>query len=213
MATKKTSPEAVQEELFEAEVTWFHVFRDMIENGDVAKMGPHAVATYLVIKAHTNFATGQAFPSIELISEKTGISSRQIKRELQTLEEFGYITKEKRGRTNVYTLREKVSIMDGQGRPTAVATWDYLPKGVTDAVADLKKVLVTGEFADAKIVHIERLQINMNHVEAGGVAINIGNVGDIDKYLRDLDDLPPRVREQAKDALIRKLTGGRRPPE
>ena len=28
----------------------------MIDNGDVAKMGPYAVTVYLVIKSHTNFA-------------------------------------------------------------------------------------------------------------------------------------------------------------
>ena len=40
-----------QMEMFKAETTWFHVFVSMIENGDVAKMGPYAVTVYLVVKA------------------------------------------------------------------------------------------------------------------------------------------------------------------
>jgi hypothetical protein len=48
-------------------------------------------------------------------------------RDLKALEDKGYLTKEKRGRSNVYHLREKIEIKDAAGRPTAVATWDYLP--------------------------------------------------------------------------------------
>lgn len=151
-----------QQELFKAETTWFHVFKDMIDNGDLAKMGPHAFAVYAVIKAHTNFSTGHAFPGIETIVEKSGISERQVKRELKTLEEYGYIIKDKRGRNNIYTLREKVNITDEQGRPAAEATWDYIPNSVSHAVADLKNVLVSGDLGGAKLVHIERLHVQIN---------------------------------------------------
>ena len=150
-----------QAELFKAETTWFHVFKDMIESGDVAKMGAYAVTVYLVIKSYTNFSTGRAFPAIDLISEKSGISEAQVKRVLKTLEENGYITKIKTGRHNTYTLREKVSITDEVGRPQAVATWDYLPTSVKDAVADLKNVLVSGDFNGARLVNIEHLTVNV----------------------------------------------------
>ena len=59
-----------QKELFKAETAWFHIFKTMIDNGDVARMGPYAVTVYLVIKSHTNFATGRAFPALETIAEK-----------------------------------------------------------------------------------------------------------------------------------------------
>ena len=184
-----------QGELFKAETAWFHVFRDMIESGDVAKMGPHAFTVYAVIKAHTNFSTGRAFPAVETISEKSGVSIAQVKRELRTLEEHGYITKKKEGRKNVYTLREKVSVTDGDGRPAAVATWDYLPSSVQHAVADLKNVLVSGELAGAKIVHIERLQVNVVTVSDGGVNINV------QQMLQDLEKLPASMREILKKRL------------
>lgn len=150
-----------QGELFEAQVTWFHVFVAMIESGDVAKMGPHAVTVYMVIKAHTNFSTGRAFPGVDLIIEKSGVSRAQVMRSLATLEEFGYIKREKKGRHNVYTLREKVEIHDAAGRPAAVATWDYLPTAVTEATAQLKQFLLTGKLGDGKVVYIESLNMNV----------------------------------------------------
>ena len=170
-----------QTELFEAQTTWFHIFKNMIDSGDVAKMGPHACTVYLVIKAHTNYSTGLSFPAIETISEKSGISVAQVKRELVKLEALGYITKEKLGRKNSYTLREKIEIKDEQGRPSAVATWDYLPSSVAAAVADLKNVLVTGDAA--QIVHIERLTVNV--ANAGGIVLNMGNNNNIPEHVRE----------------------------
>jgi len=184
-----------QGELFRAETTWFHIFRDMIESGDVAKIGPHAVTVYLVIKAHTNFSTGRAFPAIETIVEKSGVSVAQVKRELKTLEAFGYITKEKKGRHNVYTLREKVSIKGDDGRPAAVATWDYLPSSVQHAVADLKNVMISGDLAGAKLVHIERLQVNVVNLHDNAVNFNV------QQMLQDLDKMPPDMRESFKKML------------
>jgi DNA-binding transcriptional ArsR family regulator len=185
---------AEQPELFQAETTWFHVFKTMIDCGDVAKMGPHAVTVYLVVKSHTNFATGRAFPALDTIAEKSGVSLAQVKRELKILEEFGYITKEKKGRSNSYTLREKIELRDEAGRPAAVATWDYLPSSVSAAVADLKNVMVTGNAEGARMVHIERLTVNV--AQAGGTVININE-----------SSIPPAVREQM-EAILRDYRAG-----
>lgn len=175
-----------QTELFEATTTWFHVFRSMIDSGDVKNLGPYAVTVYLVIKAYTNFSTGRAFPAIETIAEKSGVSVAQVKRELKKLEAFGYISTEKKGRSNVYTLREKVELRDKSGRPQAVATWDYLPASVGEAVADLKNVIMTGDASSAQVVHIERLTINI--ANAGGTVINVS-------------EMPSNVREQIYELL------------
>ena len=158
-----------------AELTWFHVFKAMIDDGEMAKMGASAFATYCIIKSHSNFSTGKAFPSIETICKKSGISERQVKYDLKTLEEHGYITKEKQGRSNLYTLREKILITDESGKPAGQASWDYLPDGVRAAVADMKNVLMSGSFADAKIVRIENLQVVIVNAEAGSnVNVNSG---------------------------------------
>ena len=193
MTTSKKISEVVevqqpQQELFEAQTQWFHIFKAMIDSGDLAKLPGSAVKVYMVIKAHTNFSTGRAFPAMETIAEKSGLSLAQVKRELKTLEDFGYINKAKQGRSNVYTLREKVEITDDQGRPAAVATWDYLPSSVQHAVADLKNVLVTGDLAGAKIEHIERLQVNVNHLHDNAVNMNV------QQFMADLERLPEELR-------------------
>ena len=187
-------------ELFKAETSWFHVFRSMIECGDVAKMGPYAVTAYLVIKSHTNFSTGRAFPAMETIVKKSGISLAQVKRAIKTLEEFGYIAKEKRGRGNVYALREKIELSDTAGRPVASASWDYMPMGVTQAMADLKNVLMSGDFAGAKIIQIERLNLQIisgSHNSAvQGVQVNTSPADLADTLAK----LPPEWQAAIKAA-------------
>jgi hypothetical protein len=158
--------EKKQIDLFKAETTWFHVFVSMIENGDVAKLGPYAVTVYLVVKAFTNWKTGRSFPSIETIVEKSGISRAQVIRSLASLTDAGYLDKVKIGRKNSYTLREKVTLKDQEGRPAAFATWDYLPSTVEAARAELKRFMLTGEH-DGKVLFVETLNLS--------VQVNTGN--------------------------------------
>jgi DNA-binding IclR family transcriptional regulator len=177
-----------------AETRWFHMFRAMIDSGDLARMDGSTVKVYIVIKAHTNLQTGAAFPGVETIAEKSGLSRVQVWRALQVLEAMGYVTKTKQGRHNVYHLREKVNITDGEGQTVAQATWDYLPTLVKDAVADLRQVLASGDLGGAKIVHIDHLyvQINANAIQPGGVANNLS--GSMANALQSVKD--PALREQ-----------------
>lgn len=148
-------------DIMRAETTWFHLFKALVESGDLARMSGSSVKVYIAIKSHVNFATGLSFPAEETIAKESGISLAQTKRELKALEKMGYVSKTKVGRRNQYRLRERIEIKNDEGRPYAVATWDYLPNSVQHAVADLKNVLVTGDFAGARVVHIERLQIQL----------------------------------------------------
>jgi DNA-binding GntR family transcriptional regulator len=147
----------------------------MVESGDLARMDGSVVKVYLTIKAYVNFNSGSAFPSIDTIAENSGMSNRQVIRAIDMLETMGYITKEKRGRSNIYTLREKIDIKDSSGIKTAIASWDYAPSTVSRAVTDLKNVLVTGDLAGAKIIHIENLHVNIandNAVQVNNQATN-----------------------------------------
>jgi len=157
----------------------------MFSSRDAARMGPYAVTVYLVIKAHTNFNTGNSFPSIDVIVDETGISRSQVIRVLKVLETFGYLKRTRAGRKNEYRLREKVSIRDGSGRQAAVATWDYLPTTVQAATADLKNLMLSGNFSGSRVVHIERLQINVTQAAGDVITINSG----------DFDGLPREMRE------------------
>ena len=156
-----------QKELFKAETAWFHIFKTMIDNGDVARMGPYAVTVYLVIKSHTNFATGRAFPALETIAEKSGVSLAQVKRELKTLEKYGYITTEKKGRANHYTLGKNRD----PGRVGATFGGSYLGLFARVSLGSCGR----SEERDhdrrhigARVVHIERLTVNV--ANAGGGA-------------------------------------------
>ena len=192
-----TKKEKEQAELFHAETTWFHVFKDMIDSGDMANLDGSAIKVYLVIKSYTNFSTGRAFPAIELIAEKAGLSKIQVMRCLKNLEQAEYITKSKSGRNNVYTLREKVSIRDSEGRPQAVATWDYIPNSVRDAISELKHAVVTGEMIDGRVIHIEKLVLNV--ATGDSTQININGM--------DLDKMPADIQEKLfaiREALNRK---------
>lgn len=196
-----TKQEQAQAELFKAETTWFHVFKDMIDNGDMAKLDGSAIKVYLVVKSHTNFATGRAFPAIDTIAAGAGLSNIQVIRCLKALEQAGYITKEKSGRHNVYTLREKVSIKDSEGRPQAVATWDYIPNSVRDAMAELKHAVVTGDLVGGKIINIENLVLNVNISNGDSTQINF-NTADIEKLPADM-----RERLEAIQAATRAKRG------
>ena len=192
-----TKKEKEQAELFHAETTWFHVFKDMIDSGDMANLDGSAIKVYLVIKSYTNFSTGRAFPAIEVIAEKAGLSKIQVMRCLKNLEQAEYITKSKSGRNNVYTLREKVSIRDSEGRPQAVATWDYIPNSVRDAISELKHAVVTGEMIDGRVIHIEKLVLNV--ATGDSTQININGM--------DLDKMPADIQEKLfaiREALNRK---------
>ena len=63
--SRNTAATPRQDELYKAETTWFHVFKAMIDNGDIARIGSYAVTVYLVIKSFTNFYT---YPNIKFVA-------------------------------------------------------------------------------------------------------------------------------------------------
>ena len=93
---------------------------------------------------------------------------------------------------NVYILREKVSIKDAEGRPQAVATWDYIPSSVRDAMAELKHAVVSGEMIGGKVIHIESLVLNV--ATGDSTQININGM-DLEKMPADLQEKLLAIRE------------------
>ncbi|HEY9758895.1 MAG TPA: helix-turn-helix domain-containing protein [Oculatellaceae cyanobacterium] len=189
-----------QTELFKAQTSWFHVFKSMVDSGDVAKMGPGPTTVYLVLKAYTNFQDGRSFPSLTLIGEKTGFGIRQVQRHLKVLEEYGYVKTESgraAGKSNRYTLREKVVIRNNDDEAAAIATWDYLPSTVKAAVAELRNVVIKGDFDGVQLINIQRLDIN------------IGNIGFAETMFQinaDLQKLDPETRQSLESAIKRSFT-------
>lgn len=59
----------------------------LVDSGDSAFIGQHALAVYLVINAE------QTFPTVKMLCKKSGISDKPVRRSLMVLEEYGYIGK------------------------------------------------------------------------------------------------------------------------
>jgi DNA-binding transcriptional regulator YhcF (GntR family) len=143
-----------------ADTTWFHVFKNMIDSGELAKLKPTNFTVYCVLKAHVNFNTGQSFPSQELIAKKAGITLRAVQRAIRELVKLGYIQKHKHWRRNIYTLKERIRITDMERTITTEnAEFDYIPSLVDQAREEIKKYLQTGDKSSTTIVNIEKIVI------------------------------------------------------
>jgi len=62
-------------------------FKALVDSGEIAIIGPHALVVYLVINAC------QTFPTVKVLCKKSGISDKPVRRSLVVLEEHGYIGK------------------------------------------------------------------------------------------------------------------------
>lgn len=178
-----------------ANAYWFHIFNSMIESGDFARLHGSTIKVYLVIKKHVNYYTGLSLPAHETIAKECGISVPQVKRAIGELERFGYIGKTKRGRKNFYTLREKIPInFSESGKPAAIASWDYMPSTTQQTVRELHDIVIQGCFDKRNSVHIDRIQVNINNISKGGVAINMQET---------LSKIEPGLRQKLEAMLDR----------
>lgn len=64
----------------------FFIDNHFLRGGWGAKLGPYAIAVYNAIAMHADNDTQQAWPSTQRIADLTGMSQRQVARELQELE-------------------------------------------------------------------------------------------------------------------------------
>jgi DNA-binding transcriptional regulator YhcF (GntR family) len=138
------------------DTSFFTLFRQMFLQGTVAKLGAYAWIVYTCIKAHTDFNDGTSLPLLKDIVKQTGLSERQVHRALKILEEEGLLIKSKEWKRNVYRLREKLVVDE-----YTMITFDHLPAAFKKARQEIHNYLQTGNAKDAKVIHIERLTINI----------------------------------------------------
>ena len=150
------------------ETGWFHVFRSLVESGALASMDGSTIKVYLVIKTHTNRESGIAGPlGQDVIAKKAGVHPSSVKRAIAQLEALGFLSKSRRGKACEYRFQEKWRLHDEDGAHAGMASWTYVPALVKTISNDLRAGRVPPS------VQIERLQVNINQVEAGGVVINV----------------------------------------
>lgn len=180
---------AEQAELFKADISWFHIFKEMIRNESWAKLSGSAAKIYPVIKAFINWESGSAFPSIDTLERYSGVSRPSIVKALKELEKAGLLIKSvTKGKGSNYTLVEKFNVEGADGRPAASVSFDYLPAYVGDAVTELKHFMAQGlSLPDGKtnFIKIDNLTLNIHN----GNNINIRAGIDEDTLMRGIKDM------------------------
>ena len=191
-----TKKEQAQTELFKTDVSWFHVFKELIRSGTWAKLSSNSKSLYPVIKAFINHENGSAFPSLDTLQEYSGLARASVVKALKELEAEGLLIKTSGNRTtsNNYSVIEKFDVKDGEGRPTASVSFDYLPAYVTDAVAELKNFMAQGlTLPDGKtnFIKIENLTLNINHAGStqNNTTNNIQNVITPEEAIQGMKDV------------------------
>jgi biotin operon repressor len=86
-----------------------------------SEMGVAAFAVYALLCRCADAHTGQSFPSFKHIAKKLKIGRTTVARSIETLIEYGLITREKRHDANgeplvnLYTILHVESVQSGQG--------------------------------------------------------------------------------------------------
>lgn len=155
--------------------TWFHVLRSFSHEGEIARIGTMALAVYIVIKGHTDFQTGSAWPGVKEIAKQIGVSDDTVETALKVLVEHGWleVTKQ-RGRRNNYTVVEKIQLESLDGRPWATAERAYAGKEFGGFVSELERLAKTGNLPTDRAITIN-LTVNVQNNIMGDNSTAIQN--------------------------------------
>src|SRR5487761_2715465 len=101
---------------------------DMFESGLAAEVGANPFFVWLAIKAHADFQTGEAWPSIRRLAEITGISPMTVQRALEKLENARLLRVTKKGNKLMCSI-----------------VVDYVPSQIRKKLERIKTSLKAGE--------------------------------------------------------------------
>lgn len=132
---------------------------DMFESGLAAEVGANPFFVWLAIKAHADFQTGEAWPSIRRLAEITGLSAMTVQRALDKLESARLLRVSKKGNQKTstrYVARERLDVKLGNQLLCSIVV-DYIPAKTRQKLDRLKNSLKTGEhdpdaFAQVEII-------------------------------------------------------------
>jgi|GEM_PF-425619 len=170
-----TKKEKQQLEMFKADVSWFHIFKELIRNKTWARLSASATKLYPVIKSFVSHETGSAFPSLDTLQEYSGLARASVVKALKELEAEGLLVKTSGGRnsSNNYAIVEKFDVKNEQGLPAASVSFDYMPAYVKDAVAELKNFVAEGlTTPDGKVNYIRIDNLTLNLFQPNSKQIN-----------------------------------------
>lgn len=151
---------------------WFHIVREQVQSGEIARVGVTAWAVYCAVKSHTGLETGDAFPSTARLAELVGVSHDTVFRALKKLVEAGLVSADKqRGKGSTYSVTEKIPMEDEKGEPWATAERKYVPLQFTNFVAELQRLAATGNLPTDKGITINLVVQNV-YGEHAKVSVN-----------------------------------------
>lgn len=180
MNTQNRTDQIVNGELWEEKTVkalWFHIVREQVQSGEIARVGAVPWAVYCAVKSHTNLETGNAFPSTARLAQLTGVSHDTVQRALKKLAEAGLIDVVKqRGRGSSYSVNEKIAVDDKTGEPWATGSRKYVPMQFTNFVQELERLAKTGNLPTDKGITINLV---VQNVEMRDGTVNGVNYGDL----------------------------------
>ena len=119
------------------DTTYHTAQRDMFSSGLAAEIGVHAFAVWHAIKAHADFQTGIAWPSIRRIVQLTGCADKTVQAAIKTLVASHLLRVSKRGQKNLYVARERMDVRVGE-RVICTVVIDFVPSEMREKLAKLK---------------------------------------------------------------------------
>lgn len=133
--------------------------RDMFESGLAAEIGANCFITWVAIKTHADFQTGQAWPSIRRLAEITGLSPNTVQKALNGLEHASLLRILRAGNqrsSTRYMARERLDVRLGN-RLLCRIVIDYVPAIIRDQLHKISETLKSGErnpeaFAQVEII-------------------------------------------------------------
>lgn len=187
-------PEIEPKESYKADVTWFHIFKEMIRNKTWARLTSNSKSLYPVIKAYINWASGAAFPSLDTLEEYSGLARASVVKALKELEREGLLVKlARKGRGNNYRLIEKFAVQDAEGELATGVSFPYKPRDVEKCVAEIKQLLSQGlTTPDGKttFIKIENLTLNIAMDHGRNISNNINiDVSERKQFIQGIRDM------------------------
>jgi len=139
---------------------WFHVLADPILRGDLANLTGSEFKVLMTIKAHSNHATGFAFPSMKKIASLTGLSEPTTKRAVKSLKSEGYIKVGKEKRSNNYRVIESLIVEKNGSAETEQMMFDYVPSDMQKQLIAIKEFCTNGDTNITINVQVNNTQNN-----------------------------------------------------
>jgi hypothetical protein len=140
----------------------------LLSSGDLVVLGTDAVAVYLVARNSVQSSANKRFPPVATLVKLVGIDKDRVTQALHLLQQRGYV----QGKEGRYILREKSCLSHDNDKQVTEVTWDVVSPSSLLNIREFRKVLVSGELGDARILHIEHLQVNINNIQDGGIGVN-----------------------------------------